>query len=143
LTLDRVADTVPPLFGRNDMSMDYNPYLFILILGLAAVAFALTPLALAWLWAKKYSPKKENQIKNATYECGLESKGDAWIPFKSEYYLYGIIFLIFDVETIFLLPFAVSFTGLGPGAFIAMMVFLLLLVEGLVWAWKKGVLTWK
>ena len=58
------------------------------------------------------------------------------------YYLYGIIFLIFDVETIFLLPFAVAFTGLPVGAFLAMMLFLLLLVEGLVWAWKKGVLAW-
>ena len=62
--------------------------------------------------------------------------------FRSEYYLYGIIFLIFDVEAIFLLPFAVSFGGLTAGACIAMLVFLLLLVEGLVWAWQKGVLTW-
>ena len=63
--------------------------------------------------------------------------------FRSEYYLYAIIFLVFDVETIFLLPFAVSFGGLSVGAFLAMVVFLLLLVEGLVWAWRKGVLTWK
>ena len=125
------------------MPGDYNPYLFILLLGLGALAFALIPLALAWLWAKKFSPKKENAIKKATYECGLESKGDAWIQFKSEYYLYAIIFLIFDVETIFLLPFAVSFTGLGVGAFVSLMVFLFLLVSGLAWAWMKGVLTWK
>jgi NADH-quinone oxidoreductase subunit A len=97
---------------------------------------------LAWLWAWKFSPRKPGQNKNAIYECGLESKGDAWVQFKSEYYLYAIIFLIFDVETIFLLPFAVAFGGLSGGAFVAMMVFLLLLVEGLVWAWKKGVLTW-
>ena len=121
----------------------YSPYLFILLLMIAAVAFAVTPLALAWLWAKNFSPRKPGKDKNAIYECGLESKGDAWVQFKSEYYLYGIIFLIFDVETIFLLPFAVAFTTLGVGAFIAMMIFLLLLVEGLVWAWQKGVLTWK
>ena len=125
------------------MNAAYNPYLFILILGLAAVAFALTPLALAWLWAWKYSPNKPSQEKNAIYECGLESKGDAWVQFKAQYYLYAIIFLIFDVEIVFLLPFAVAFGGLPAGAFIAMMVFLLLLVEGLVWAWQKGVLTWK
>src|SRR5580765_6173856 len=125
------------------MTADYNPYLFILILMIAALAFAVTPLALAWLWAKKYSPRKPGNDKNAIYECGLESKGDAWVQFKSEYYLYGIIFLVFDVETIFLLPFAVSFAKLSAGAFIAMMIFLLLLVEGLVWAWQKGVLTWK
>jgi NADH-quinone oxidoreductase subunit A len=89
------------------------------------------------------SPQNPGQDKNAIYEGGLESKGDAWVQFKSEYYLYGIIFLIFDVETIFLLPFAVSFASLPVGAFIAMMIFLLLLVEGLVWAWQKGILTWK
>ncbi len=125
------------------MPGEYHPYLFLFLLALSALAFALIPLGLAWFWAKSYSPKKENQIKNATYECGLESKGDAWIPFKSEYYLYAIIFLIFDVETIFLLPFAVSFGGLGVGAFVSLMVFLFLLVAGLVWAWKKGILAWK
>ena len=109
----------------------------------AALLFALTPLGLAWLWAKKFSPRKPGPGKNAIYECGLESKGDAWVQFKAEYYLYAIIFLIFDVETIFLLPFAVAFGGLSAGAFIAMIVFLLLLMEGLVWAWQKGVLTWK
>ena len=113
------------------------------VLMLAAVSFALVPLALGWLWARRFSPPKPGPDKNAIYECGLESKGDAWVQFKAEYYLYAIIFLIFDVETIFLLPFAVAFTSLGAGAFIAMMVFLLLLVEGLLWAWQKGVLTWK
>ena len=125
------------------IAVEHNPYLVIVVLLVAAVGFAVTPLLLARLWAKFFSPNKPGQDKNATYECGLESKGDAWIQFKSEYYLYGIIFLVFDVETIFLLPFAVSFTGLPAGAFVAMMVFLLLLVEGLAWAWMKGVLTWK
>src|SRR4051795_3377904 len=124
------------------MPVEYSPYLLIFILLLAAVGFASAPLILAWLWAKKFSPRKPGPDKNATYECGLESKGDAWVQFRSEYYLYGIIFLIFDVETIFLLPFAVAFTGLSVGAFLAMMVFLLLLVEGLVWAWRKGILKW-
>src|SRR5437667_11305328 len=125
------------------MQTDYSPYLLIVVLLIGAVAFALTPLALAWLWARKFSPRKPGRDKNAIYECGLESKGDAWVQFRSEYYLYAIIFLIFDVETIFLLPFAVAFPGLSAGAFVAMIVFLLLLVEGLAWAWQKGVLTWK
>ena len=125
------------------MPLADNSYLPILILLLAAVGFALTPLALAWLWAKTFSPRKPGHDKNATYECGLESKGDAWVQFKAEYYLYAIIFLIFDVETIFLLPFAVAFTKLSAGAFITMMVFLFMLVIGLIWAWKKGVLSWK
>lgn len=120
-----------------------KPYLLIAVFAVAATLFAVVPLLLAWLWAKAFSPQKPGPDKNAIYECGLESKGDAWVQFRSEYYLYGIIFLIFDVETIFLLPFAVAFTSLSVGAFGAMMIFLLLLVEGLVWAWQKGVLTWK
>jgi NADH-quinone oxidoreductase subunit A len=109
----------------------------------AAIAFALLPLSLAWLWAKKFSPPKPGDDKQATYECGLESKGDAWVQFRSEYYLYAIIFLIFDVETLLFFPFAVSFAGLSAGAFIAMMAFVGMLVAGLAWAWCKGVLTWK
>ena len=125
------------------MKVEYDPYLLLVIFMVAAALFGLVPLGLAWLWARLYSPPKPGPEKNATYECGLESKGDAWVQFKSEYYLYAIIFLVFDVETIFLLPFAVAFTSLPVGAFLAMMLFLLLLVEGLVWAWQKGVLTWK
>jgi NADH-quinone oxidoreductase subunit A len=109
---------------------------------IGAVAFGFAPLALAWLWARFYSPQKPGHEKTATYECGLESKGDAWIQFGASYYLYAIVFLVFDVEAVFLLPFAAAFTGLSLGAALAMLVFLLLLVEGLVWACQKGVLTW-
>ena len=124
------------------MPTEPHPYLFIVLLLLGAAGFALAPLGLAWVWARVFSPPKPGHDKNAIYECGLESQGDAWVKFGSEYYLYAIVFLIFDVETVFLLPFAVSFGGLSAGAFIAMLVFLLLLTEGLIWAWKKGVLTW-
>jgi len=125
------------------MSADSHSYLPVIVLLVAAVGFALGPLVLAWLWAKKFSPKKPGQDKNATYECGLESKGDAWVQFKSDYYLYAIIFLIFDVETVFLLPFAVAFTGLSAKAFIEMMIFVFMLLAALLWAWRKGVLTWR
>jgi NADH:ubiquinone oxidoreductase subunit 3 (subunit A) len=117
----------------------YRP---IAILMIAAIGFAIAPLALAWLWAKKFSPNKPGPVKNSTYECGLESKDDAFLRFRPEYYLYAIVFLIFDVEAIFLLPFAVAFGGLTAGASIAMLIFLLLLVAGLVWTWRKGVLVW-
>ena len=119
-----------------------TPYFSLTVLFAVALAFGLTPLALAWLWGKVYSPAKPNAVKNAIYECGLEAKGDAWLQFRSAYYLYAIIFLIFDVEAVFLLPFAVAFTGLGGAACVAMLVFVLLLIEGLAWAWAKGVLTW-
>ncbi len=125
------------------MAGTYSPYLFIFLLMLGAVAFALLPLGLASLWARKFSPPKPGVHKNAIYECGLESKGDAWVQFRSEYYLYAIVFLVFDVETIFLFPFAAAFPVLPLGAFIALLVFLLLLAEGLAWAWQKGVLTWR
>jgi NADH-quinone oxidoreductase subunit A len=125
------------------MDTNQHPYLVLALLMAVAVGFALGPLAAAWAWAKFFSPQKPGADKNAIYECGLESKGDAWIQFRSEYYLYAIIFLVFDVETIFLLPFAVAFTSLPAGAFVAILIFLLLLLEGLVWAWRKGFLTWK
>ncbi len=125
------------------MAESANPHLFLVIFAIAAAGFAVGPLILARLWALKFSPQKSGDVKNATYECGLEAKGDAWVQFKPEYYLYGILFLVFDVETIFLLPFAVAFLKLPLGACLAMLVFLLLLAEGLVWAWRKGLLTWK
>ena len=123
--------------------MDYSDYFFLCVVGVVAVVFAVTPLILARLWAAKFSPQKPGPEKNATYECGLEAKGDTLVQFRSQYYLYGIIFLIFDVEVVFLLPFAVAFTGISVGAFVAMMIFILLLVEGLAWAWAKGVLVWQ
>lgn len=122
------------------MAMVSGPYLPVVVLLLGAAGFGLAPLALARLWAWKYSPGKPGRTKNSTYECGLKSEGDAWIQFRAEYYLYAIVFLIFDVESIFLLPFAVAFTGLPAGACLAMLIFLFLLVEGLVWVCQKGVL---
>jgi NADH:ubiquinone oxidoreductase subunit 3 (subunit A) len=122
--------------------MTPDPYLFIIIFCGVALVFPLMPLALAWLWRRFFQPPKPGLAKNATYECGVESTGEARVQFQSHYYLYCIIFLIFDVEAIFLVPFAVAFTGLPMGAFIATLVFLLLLLEGLVWAWSKGCLDW-
>lgn len=122
--------------------MTPSPYLFLVIFVAVAFIFPIMPLGLAWLWRRFFQPPKPGAAKNATYECGIESLGDAQIQFQSQFYLYCIIFLIFDVESIFLVPFAVAFTGLPFGAFIAILVFLLLLLEGLVWAWGKGCLRW-
>lgn len=123
--------------------MSESPYLFLTLFALAALGFAVVPLILARVWAIKFSPAKPGVTKNATYECGLQAQGDAWIQFKAEYYLYGIIFLVFDVEAIFLLPFAVAFTELPFGAFLAILIFVFLIVEGLIWAWAKGILNWR
>src|SRR5271155_4080073 len=119
-----------------------HPWATIVAILLAAVVFGVIPLSLAWLWSRVFSPPKPGIQKNATYECGLEAKGDAWIPLDVSYYLYAIVFLIFDVEAVFLLPFAAAFSGLSLAACLAMLVFLFLLVEGLIWACQKGVLTW-
>src|ERR1700689_5035962 len=137
-----MAQTGTVVLKDSFSKMASNPYFSLAVLFVVALCFGLTPLALAWLWARVFSPAKPNALKNAIYECGLESKGDAWVQFRSAYYLYAIIFLIFDVEAVFLLPFAVAFTGLGIAASLSMLVFVLMLIEGLAWAWAKGVLTW-
>lgn len=122
--------------------MKPSPYFFLVIFIGVALLFPIAPLVLAWLWRKSFQPPKPGAAKNATYECGVESLGEAQIQFQSQFYIYAIIFLIFDVESIFLIPFAVAFTSLPIGAFIAILIFLLLLLEGLVWAWSKGCLNW-
>ncbi|HEY1769002.1 MAG TPA: NADH-quinone oxidoreductase subunit A [Chthoniobacterales bacterium] len=122
--------------------MSPSPYFFLVVFIGVALVFPIAPLVLAWLWRKFFQPPKPGAAKNATYECGVESLGEAQIQFQSQFYLYAIIFLIFDVESIFLIPFAVAFTRLPIGAFVAILVFLLLLLEGLVWAWSKGCLNW-
>ena len=91
------------------------------------------PLGLARLWALRFALPKPGPQKQATYECGLATDGDPLVRFRSGYYLYGILFLIFDVEVVFLLPFAVSFLELPVGAVVAMLLFVLLLAEGLAW----------
>ena len=123
--------------------MNAHPYAFLAVLLAVAVAFPLAMLTVARLWFRFFQPAKPSQVKNDVYECGIAPAGDSWIQFKAHYYLYAILFLIFDVEVLFLLPFAVTFTELPTGALLAMMVFILLLAEGLVWAWHRGHLEWK
>ena len=123
--------------------MHDHPYAFLALFLGVAIAFPLIMLGVAGLWVKCFQPAKPGVLKNATYECGLEASGDSWIQFKAHYYLYAILFLIFDVEVLFLLPFAVAFTSLSAGALFAMLVFILLLAEGLVWSWQRGYLAWK
>jgi NADH-quinone oxidoreductase subunit A len=120
-----------------------HPYAFLALFFVVAVAFPLVLLSVSRLWFRFFQPAKPGPEKNAVYECGIAPSGDSWIQFKAHYYLYAILFLIFDVEVLFLLPFAVAFTGLPAGALFTMLVFILLLAEGLVWAWQRGHLEWK
>jgi NADH:ubiquinone oxidoreductase subunit 3 (subunit A) len=122
------------------MDNNYNlNWFFIAVFMVMAIVFPLLPIMLS----KFVAPKKPGAVKDATYECGLESKGDAWVQFRSQYYIYALIFVIFDIEVVFLFPWAVAFGGLSLGAFAAIMLFVLLLVEGLAYAWMKGVLDWR
>jgi NADH-quinone oxidoreductase subunit A len=123
--------------------MSDHPYAFLVLFLAVAVAFPLVLLAVARVWFRYFQPAKPNASKQAPYECGLAATDDAWIQFKAHYYLYAILFLVFDVELLFLLPFAAAFTGLSTGAIVVMALFLLLLVEGLIWAWGRGHLEWK
>ena len=113
-------------------------YLFIGCFTLFAIVFPLLPIVLA----KFVAPKKPSASKNATYECGVEAEGDSWIQFKIQYYIFAIIFVIFDIETIFIYPWAVSFKQLGLFGFIEMIIFRAILGVGLLWAWRKKALEW-
>jgi NADH-quinone oxidoreductase subunit A len=115
-----------------------STYAFLGIFFVAAVSFPIIPLILAWL----IRPKRPTEIKQSTYECGLETMGDIWVQFKVQYYLYALAFVIFDIEVVFLYPWAVALPGMGVFALIAMAVFLFILVFSLIYDWRKGALEW-
>jgi len=89
------------------------------------------------------SPKSKNKQKEEPYECGVETIGPTWIQFKVGYYLYAILFLIFDIEVAFLVPWAVAFKEIGTVALIEILIFLIILGLGLVYALKKKALEWE
>ncbi|GAB2775173.1 NADH-quinone oxidoreductase subunit A [Salinimicrobium soli] len=89
------------------------------------------------------SPKSDNTDKREPYESGMKTVGPTWVQFKVGYYLFAILFLIFDVEVAFLVPWAVVFGDMGSIAFIEIIIFLVILGLGLAYAWKKGALKWE
>jgi len=114
-------------------------YAVIAIFLLGAVGTAVGSIVVNWLVRPKPEPKGD---KRATYECGLETIGPTWVQFKARYFLYALVFLLFDVETIFLYPWAVGFQELGLLAFVEMMIFIGILALGLWYAWKEEGLKW-
>lgn len=114
-------------------------YVFIGIYFIAAVGFALFPIILARI----VGPKKHNSLKNEPYECGLKMQGDPWIQFGVQYYIYALVFVIFDVEVLFIYPWAVSFKELGVLGFIEMLIFLAILFAGFIFAYKRRALEWE
>ena len=91
---------------------------------------------------KLIAPNNQNPDKLATYECGEESEGSAWVQFNIRFYVVALIFLIFDVEVVFLFPWAVVFNDLGLLAFVEMAIFLIILLIGLAYVWKRSDLDW-
>lgn len=92
--------------------------------------------------SKILRPKSQTLARITTYESGMEPIGGAWIQFNIRYYMFALVFVIFDVETVFLYPWAVAFNQLGVLAFIEALIFIGILVIGLVYAWRKGALEW-
>src|SRR6266700_1749574 len=104
----------------------YN-YIFVGLLLLGAVGFAIAPLVVVAIVA----PRKRSLAKSDIYECGVRTTGETWIRFRIQYYIYALMFVVFDVETVFLYPWAVSYAGLGTFALVEMAVFLEILFAGL------------
>ena len=117
------------------MYRDFGTIFLFILIGIVVVY---VPLQIQRLVA----PKKTTPDKLSTYECGEESEGSAWVQFNIRFYVIALIFLIFDVEVVFLFPWAVVFKDLGLLAFVEMAIFLLILIVGLAYVWKKGDLDW-
>lgn len=113
-------------------------YLFITVL-LTAVVLVVG----AYVVAKLIGPRSYNKLKGEPFECGIPTHGSSWLPMNVGYYLFAILFLMFDVETVFLYPWAVVVKTLGAGGLLTIGFFLLVLVFGLAYAWRKGALEWK
>lgn len=111
---------------------------FIAVLGFITLTIPIVTLIIAFL----LRPKKPNPAKQQTYESGIETIGDTWVQFKAQYYIYAIVFVVFDVEAIFLLPVAVALRQLPLYALVWIIIFILLLVDGLLYGWRKGALHW-
>ncbi len=109
-------------------------------LGFLLLCSLVPVIALTASWVVR--PKRGSPERRTTYESGMEPLGGAWIQFNIRYYMFALVFVIFDVETVFLYPWAVAFHTLGLLAFIEALIFVAILIVGLVYAWRKGALEW-
>lgn len=112
-----------------------------LFIGIFLVIALVVP-AVAIGMAALLAPKKPNKIKQTPYECGIETVGETWVQFKSQYYIFALVFLVFDVETVFLFPWAVAYNQLTIFGIIEAIIFITILVGALVYMWRKGALEW-
>jgi NADH:ubiquinone oxidoreductase subunit 3 (subunit A) len=116
-----------------------NEWIFIGIFLILAPVFPLLALVIPRIIA----PRKPNLIKQQPYECGIETVGESHVQFKVQYYIYALVFLVFDVELVFLFPWAVAYDQLPLFAVVEGILFILILAGGLVYAWRKGILDWQ
>lgn len=117
-------------------------YLSNLIYLVAFMASGAALVVLILLVSKLVNPSNPSPAKLSPYECGIEPVGTPWAPFAVRYYIFGLLFLIFDVEAIYLFPWALTFRTLGTSGFVEMMIFIAVLLVGLVYAWRKEALEW-
>jgi NADH-quinone oxidoreductase subunit A len=110
-------------------------------IGLLLIAGMVLP-AVVILFNWLLGPRKPNSLKNSIYECGIETVGETWVQLKGQYYIFALIFVIFDVEAVFLLPWAVAYDKLHFYMVLEGILFILILTAGLMYAWRKGVLEW-
>lgn len=110
----------------------------------AALLFTFTMITLPLLLRRfRIVPKKPNPVKSSTYECGMETTGKSWVQFNFRYYFYALLFVVFDIQVVFLYPWAAAMGELELFGLVEMLAFFLILIVGFVYAWKKGVLEWK
>ena len=110
---------------------------------LLALIFPIGGIATSWLLGLlKVRPQAPDPIKEDTFECGVETEGTAWVQFNFRYYYYALLFVIFDVEAVFLYPWAVSFERVAIAGFVEVLTFLVILLIGLAYAWRKNALEW-
>ena len=108
-----------------------------------AVAFPLVPIgASVALGVFRIRPRKPDPVKQSVYECGMVPVGDALVRYNVRYYLFALLFVVFDVEAIFLYPWAVAYRGLGAYAFVEALIFIAILLVGYVYAWRKRAMEW-
>ena len=112
-----------------------------LLIVVILTAIALVGIALGV--ARIVSPRSYNREKGEAYECGISTRGRSWMQFKAGYYLFAILFLMFDVEAVFLFPWAVTVQDAGIDGLINILFFMVILILGLAYAWRKGALEWK
>ena len=113
-----------------------SDYSFIGIFVVVVLIFPFIALGLAYL----LRPKKPNPVKTDTFECGLQTFGDTWVQFRAQYFVYALVFVVFDIEAVFLFPWAVAYDKVGLFAFVEALLFLAILTVGLIYAWRKDAL---